>query len=306
MLDFRIETFLAVCRHMNFTRAAEELNITQPGVSRHIRQLEERYGVRLFVYEGKKPRLTEAGRLILEAAQTVRHDDVALREQLAHLEGAAQKLRFGATLTIGAYVMPAALSRLLAKHPALRVQMEVANTHTLLERLDAGNLDFAVVEGFFDKAAYDHLCYATEPYIAVCAPSYPLPPGATCLQDLLGTRLITREPGSGTRTILEKHLELRDMTLQDFAQVMEISDMEAIKALVAAGCGITFLYRAAVREELSAGRLRQIPLMDFEYAHDFTFLWRKNSAFPARYRTWFRELGGQQPEDILKERDPDL
>ena len=62
MLDFRIHTFLAVCRHMNFTRAAEELHITQPGVSRHIHQLEEAYGVRLFAYEGKKAVLTEAGR----------------------------------------------------------------------------------------------------------------------------------------------------------------------------------------------------------------------------------------------------
>ena len=67
MLDFRIHTFLAVCRHMNFTRAAEELHITQPGVSRHIHQLEEAYGVRLFAYEGKKAVLTEAGRLLLEA-----------------------------------------------------------------------------------------------------------------------------------------------------------------------------------------------------------------------------------------------
>lgn len=75
MLDFRIHTFLAVCRHMNFTRAAEELHITQPGVSRHIHQLEEAYGVRLFAYEGKKAVLTEAGRLLLEAAQTVKHDD---------------------------------------------------------------------------------------------------------------------------------------------------------------------------------------------------------------------------------------
>ena len=153
MLDFRIHTFLAVCRHMNFTRAAEELHITQPGVSRHIHQLEEAYGVRLFAYEGKKAVLTEAGRLLLEAAQTVKHDDAFLREQLARLGDGHRRLRFGATLTVGAYVMPAAVGAYLRRHPDARVQMEVANTRELLGRLDAGKLDFAVVEGFFDKTS---------------------------------------------------------------------------------------------------------------------------------------------------------
>lgn len=175
MLDFRIHTFLAVCRHMNFTRAAEELHITQPGVSRHIHQLEEAYGVRLFAYEGKKAVLTEAGRLLLEAAQTVKHDDAFLREQLAHLGDGHRRLRFGATLTVGAYVMPAAVGAYLRRHPDARVQMEVANTRELLGRLDAGKLDFAVVEGFFDKTSYDHLRYASEPFVAVCAPATPCP-----------------------------------------------------------------------------------------------------------------------------------
>lgn len=151
MLDFRIHTFLAVCRHMNFTRAAEELHITQPGVSRHIHQLEEAYGVRLFAYEGKKAVLTEAGRLLLEAAQTVKHDDAFLREQLARLEDGHRRLHFGATLTVGAYVMPAAVGAYLRRHPDARVQMEVANTRELLGRLDAGKLDFAVVRASSTK-----------------------------------------------------------------------------------------------------------------------------------------------------------
>ena len=296
MLDFRIHTFLAVCRHMNFTRAAEELHITQPGVSRHIHQLEEAYGVRLFAYEGKKAVLTEAGRLLLEAAQTVKHDDAFLREQLARLGDGHRRLRFGATLTVGAYVMPAAVGAYLRRHLDARVQMEVANTRELLGRLDAGKLDFAVVEGFFDKTSYDHLRYASEPFVAVCAPGYPLPPEAKRLADLLGERLITREPGSGTRTILEKHLELQNLTLGDFRQVMEISSLEALKSLAMEGCGVTFLYQAAVRCELADGRLREIELEDFRYRHDFTFLWRKNSVFPAWYHRLFHELGGVEAE----------
>ena len=88
------------------------------------------------------------------------------------------------------------------------------------------------------------------------------PPATPCprrrLADLLGERLITREPGSGTRTILEKHLELQNLTLGDFRQVMEISSLEALKSLAMEGCGVTFLYQAAVRCELADGRLREI------------------------------------------------
>ena len=250
----------------------------------------------MFAYEGKKAVLTEAGRLLLEAAQTVKHDDAFLREQLARLEDGHRRLHFGATLTVGAYVMPAAVGAYLRRHPDARVQMEVANTRELLGRLDAGKLDFAVVEGFFDKTSYDHLRYASEPFVAVCAPGYPLPPEAKRLADLLGERLITREPGSGTRTILEKHLELQNLTLGDFRQVMEISSLEALKSLAMEGCGVTFLYQAAVRCELADGRLREIELEDFRYRHDFTFLWRKNSVFPAWYHRLFHELGGVEAE----------
>lgn len=264
MLDFRIHTFLAVCRHMNFTRAAEELHITQPGVSRHIHQLEEAYGVRLFAYEGKKAVLTEAGRLLLEAAQTVKHDDAFLREQLARLGDGHRRLRFGATLTVGAYVMPAAC-RGLSQAASRREGADGGGQHqgAAGSAWTAGKLDFAVVEGFFDKTSYDHLRYASEPFVAVCAPGYPLPPEAKRLADLLGERLITREPGSGTRTILEKHLELQNLTLGDFRQVMEISSLEALKSLAMEGCGVTFLYQAAVRCELADGRLREIELEDF-------------------------------------------
>ena len=295
MLDFRIDTFLAVCRHMNFTRAAEDLHITQPGVSKHIHQLEEYYQVRLFAYEGKKLRLTEAGRILYNAAATMKHDDLYLRGQLQHLDDNSRRLRFGATLTVGNYVMPYALARYLARHPESQIKMEVANTRELLLKIDEGQLDFAVVEGFFEKSRYDFLPYSTERFVAVCSSGYAFTRPVQRLHDLLGERLIVREPGSGTRSILEKYLELQDLSVQDFRLVMEISSLDAIKTLTMAGCGITFLYEAVVRRELAEGLLQVIPLLDFRYTHDFTFLWRKNSVFPGYYQTLYRELKEEIP-----------
>lgn len=109
MQDFRMETFLMVCRFLNYTNAAKALNITQPAVSQHIRFLEDHYKVKLFLYEGKKLRLTEAGAMLYNAATTMKHDEVILSEQLK--TSGRLKLIFGATLTIGDFVLPEKLIR---------------------------------------------------------------------------------------------------------------------------------------------------------------------------------------------------
>ena len=196
MLDFRIETFLAVCQTMNFTRAAELLHITQPAVSQHIHALEAQYGVRLFVYQGKQLHLTESGRLLYQTAVTMRHDALRLRDALRQADG-RRHLRFGATLTVGEYIMPGPLRRLLEQDPGLQLRMLTANTRDLLRLIDQGELDFAIVEGNFDRQLYEGLAYCTQRFLPVCAPGYPFPHPVRTMEDLLDVHLLAREPGSG-------------------------------------------------------------------------------------------------------------
>ena len=171
MLDFRVETFLTVCQTMNFTRAAEQLHITQPAVSQHIRALEEEYGTKLFTYRGKQLHLTESGQLFLRTAATMRHDVMRLRD-LMQRANERRYLRFGATLTIGEYIMPNPLMRLMQHEPELQIRMLTANTRELLKLLDEGVLDFAIVEGYFDNQVYDSIVYCTKRFIPVCSPYY--------------------------------------------------------------------------------------------------------------------------------------
>ena len=294
MLDFRVETFLTVCRTMNFTRAAEQLHITQPAVSQHIRALEEAYGTKLFHYQGKQLGLTESGRLFFRAAVTMRHDALRLREAVRQAD-VRRTLRFGATLTIGEYVMPGPLLRLLEEEPEVRLRMLTANTRELLALLDQGELDFAIVEGYFDKQAYDSLTYCVQPYIPVCAPGYPFARPVRRLEDLLGERLLVREPGSGTRNVLERELEARNLNVDSFSRVTELGSLNLIKTLVCAGAGVSFFYRPVVQQELEERRLREIPLEDCAIRHAFTFLWRRGSVFADGYREIFRRLRGLDP-----------
>ena len=150
MLDFRMETFLAVCQCMNFTRASEQLNITQPAVSQHIRFLEKHYNTKLFRYEGKKLRLTGAGEILRNASLTMMHDEISMQSEMQKSEE-AEEIRFGATRTVGDTLMGGILEKYLREYPDADIHMVVENTRELLERLDDGRIDFALVEGFFQE-----------------------------------------------------------------------------------------------------------------------------------------------------------
>ena len=290
MLDFRMDTFLTVCELMNFTRAAEQLCLTQPAVSQHIHALEEHYGVKLFTYQGKRLALTPAGVMLRDAARTMRHDEAYLSQQMKDLEAQVRPLRFGATLTAVEFALPEQLANYVRRHPGRDVQVRVGNTEKLRAGLDRGTLDFALVEGYFPREDYAGLLYSQENYIAACAPDYHLPPEPCRLEDLLGECLILREPGSGTRDILERYLEARGLSTGDFARRVEVGNLGAIKELAARGCGVTFLYERAAKAELAEGRLRQVGLQDLKIVHDFCAIWRRDSIFQQEYKAVFHEL----------------
>ena len=293
MLDFRMDTFLEVCRCRNYTRAAENLNITQPAVTQHIQYLQNHYGARLFVYRNKQLTLTREGELLRNATLTMRHDEEKLKRDMGDLKAGRRSIRFGATLTIGEYLLPERVAAYMKRNPATDLHMVVEDTKSLLRRLNEGELDFAVVEGYFRKSEYDFILWSHEPYICVRGPGYPLPDGPLHLGDLFSRELILRNDGSGTRDVLVKALEGTNHHLCDFHHIIEISDLFVIKELVKRGCGITFLYRKAVERELADQSILQVELADFQISHEFTFLWRKNSVFEPEFRQVFHELSGQ-------------
>ena len=295
MLDFRMDTFLALCRTMNYTRAAEELNITQPAVTQHIQYLQRHYGVKLFQYRDKHLFLTEAGAALRSAALTMEHDERELMEHLPLLQKGMQHLRLGATLTVGEYALPPHLGRYMKRHPDVALHLVVGSTRRLLEGLNRGELDAAVVEGYFAKREYDAIRWSMEPYVCVCAAGSALE-GPMELEDLFTQTLILRDPESGTREILERALLERNFQLSDFRRVVEINDLTVIKQLVEQNCGITFLYRRAVERELEEGQLRQVFLRGWEVQHEFTFLWRKGSVFEQNYRRLYAMLCQNQEE----------
>lgn len=290
MLDFRIQTFLSVCKHMNFTNAAEELHITQPAVSQHIRYLEQLYQTQLFMREGKKIELTMAGKILLSTMTVLRNDERAMIKRMQLCNNQKRRLTFGVTMTIGEYIIASPLAHYLKKYPETDIHIKSGNTSELLELLHNGDLDFALVEGYFKSDEYDTLVYQSNDFIPVCAASHTFSKEVIELEDLLTERLIVREIGSGSRDILEKNLSVHNIEMSDFASIVEVENVHTIVSLMTKDCGISFLYEAAVHNEIEQGILKPIPLRSFHMTHDFTFLWNKGSAFSEEYQQICNEL----------------
>ena len=172
MLDFRMETFLTVCNDMNFTHAAEHLNLTQPAVSQHIKHLEKTYGTELFIRDKKKLRLTPAGEILRSALETMRNDENTLKKRMQESIEGKKVLTFGVTMTIGEYAIVPALSRFIKTHPDMDFHIRYGNTQTLLTYLHEGTIDFAIVEGYFSGDHYETRVYKAENHCCCLRPSH--------------------------------------------------------------------------------------------------------------------------------------
>ena len=285
MLDYRVFTFMKLCETLNFTQAAKELHITQPAVTKHIQALENDYQTKLFTFSGKQCHLTTSGQELLDLLVTMNND---IQHFKSHLNQEQTPINFGATLTIGDYVLNESLATILYKHPNVQIKMLVDNTETLLKDIDQGKIDFALIEGFFSKEKYDYLPYKTEPFIAVASPKAGLNDKTYTLKELLDYPIIIREQGSGTREMLEITLKEANLAITDFHHISEIGSLNAICHLITNNLGITFVYQSVVQKALDSGELFKIKLDLPPLSHDFTFVWRKNSQFKTLYQEMFK------------------
>ena len=291
MHDFRVKTFLTVCRTLNYTQAAVELSLSQPAVSQHIAYLEREYSTKLFTYEHRKLELTPAGHLLRGALATMAHDEQLLRERVTEAtRGQATMLRIGMTLTAGEYVVADALVPYLTKHPSVNVTVRSGGTKRLLALLDDGEIDCAFVEGLFDKSSYAHDVFSTERLVCICAADHAFAAEPSSFEDLLGERLILREDTSGSRDVLVHALASHNLTTDSFTDTCVVESLDIIKRFVVGGFGISFVYESAVQRELADGTLRIVELPDSPIFHNVSFVRLPGSIFENELHTLARDL----------------
>lgn len=291
MLDFRVETFLCVCKHLNYTRAAEELRLTQPAVSQHVRHLEEHYGQKLFAYDRKMLVLTPAGEALRNTMLAIRHDMLQLKHDLDETGRTMKRLDWGASMSIGEFLLPDLLAGYLARHPEVQIDYHIANTKNLLLRLDEGTIDFAFVEGNFPKREYDYVTIKSERFIAVCGADYEME-GMGRLSDLFSHTLLLREEGSGTRRILGEYLKSVGYSFGDFPRICTMNSHHMILRLLEHNCGISFMYEMVAKKAIEEQRLREFAVPGFDMRHELNFIWKKGSIYQEYYRSLLQDFYG--------------
>src|SRR6266850_323997 len=256
MADRRLQVFHAVAKHLSFTKAAETLFMTQPAVTFQIKQLEEHLNTRLFDRAQGRIALTPAGHVALEYAERILALSAELDTRLKEMGGqAAGPLLIGASMTIGEYVLPQLIGKFKAHFPAVVPTLFVGNSEAVQDRVAERTLDLGFIEGDSHLGSlHSELCCEDELQV-VCAPSHPL------AKEQLGLHAyINREPGSGTREVIDRYLAQAGVAPDSLNVVVELGSPEAIKGLVATGLGFAIMSRVIVAKELQLGQLVQIPL----------------------------------------------
>ena len=275
MQDHRMETFLTVCETMNYRQAAERLHLTQPAVTQHIQSLESYYGCKLFSYDGRKLAKTEQAELLERRAHAINYQEARLRQDLRARQ--APSLSIGATKTIGEFVIGEHVSRYLDV-PGNRLSVDVDNTAHILERLNQGRLDFAIVEGYYSRSEYEDRLYQTDPFVGLCARDHPLAGQTVPLEGLWGEDLLLREKGSGTREILENFLNENNHAVTDFARVTCIGNLGLMGRLLERKQGITLAYAAAAAEN---SRLARFSVEGWELRREFNYVFLRDTGAKA-------------------------
>lgn len=257
--QFRV--FEAVARRLSFSRAAEELHLSQPGVSMQVKAIEAILGLPLTEQLGKKIFLTEAGREVLHASQNIAAQLSDLQTNLAQLRGVDRgQLNLGVTSTANPVATPI-LARFRETYPRVSIHLEVSNRAEVLGLLAANRVDLAIMGQVPDGLELEATRFMDNPLVAIAPPDHPLAQKRNVpLGDLASEPFLVREAGSGTRAAMERYFAARGLELRTN---MEMSSNEAIKQAVQAGLGLGILSLQTLELELALKRLAVLEIADF-------------------------------------------
>src|SRR5579884_2611901 len=265
MLSQRIRVFQAVAAHLSYSRAAEELAISQPGVTFHIKALEREYGLPLFERVGRRLYLTDAGTRLAAYVHRMTLWEEEARVELQELKGLdSGTLVIGASATIGIYLLPEVVGEFRKRHPGIKVSLRVGNKRHTIERLLRNELDYGLVAGPIIEPLLVAEPYLDDELVVIVSPQHRFARESIVYPgELRRETFLVREPGSGTQELMEERLSQLGV---EPADTMQLGSTEAIKQAVAANLGISIASRYSVEAELASGRIRtaNVPTLKFE------------------------------------------
>jgi DNA-binding transcriptional LysR family regulator len=263
----QLRIFMAVAEHLHFSRAAEELYITQPAVSAAIQCLEEQYGVKLFHRIGRRIEITEAGKLLQEESHKIIHQVILTERGLRELNDLQRgELKLGSSLTIGNYWLPEKISLFKREYPGITVNCTLANTEEICAGTATGLFDLGLVEGDVKpplKVSLEEKIVGGDRLLIVVGQSHPwFEVKKVPLSELYSTPWVMRESGSGTQQSFEQALINWGIDLTKLNVILVLNSGEMVKAIIESGVGAAGISELMVAKELQLDTLRSIPIKD--------------------------------------------
>jgi DNA-binding transcriptional LysR family regulator len=260
-IDFRhLETFCRVADLKSFSKAADDLFLTQPTVSGHILSLEHSLSLRLFDRTGREVRLTKAGEVFLRYASKILSSRRDLLNALSEFsKGIRGELSLGASTIPGEYLLPKLMGDFKKEHPHFILSLKIADTKEIVQWVLQGDVEYGMIGGKLNHNVLHYERYEEDEIIVVGPSGHPLTKKKKVdFVDLLEEPWIIREEGSGTQMAVEKALRKKGKSLKQFNVVMEMGSTSSMKEGVKAGLGLAFISKRAVGEELNQGLLSRI------------------------------------------------
>ena len=259
-MDFRLKVFYTVALRLNFTKAATELYISQPAVSKHIQELEETYKTKLFERNGSKIALTPAGEILVKHTKNIfeiyREIDFDMSSFISERQGL---LRLGSSTTISQYIISPVLARFHQKQQEIKVNLLNGNTEQIENALINKEIEIGIVEGQSKNQSIKYLPFLKDELVLVCNSKNPfITENEISLDDLKKMKFITRERGSGTLEVIEYALKQVGLKISDLQIEMQLGSTESIKSYLLNSDCFAFMSVHAVDKELKNNELMVI------------------------------------------------
>ncbi len=288
MLEQALEVFVKVVENKNFSRAAEELHMTQPAVSQYIQGLEGQMGVKLLERTNKYVRLNYAGEIVYAHAKEILSLIAKMKRLVDDITNQASgEIKIGASYTIGEYFLPSIIAAMKKRYPLINPKITIENSKEISELVAENHLDIGLIESKYHRKGLIISPFATDTLHVFISPNHPLAKKENItLEDLQEVTWIVREEGSGTREAVDKLFQSLKI---EKVKMMEFGSTQIIKESVEAGLGVAFLSQWTVRKELTLQTLTVLPLDHTPFYRTFSFV-KKQSSFETKAVSVFTEL----------------
>lgn len=280
MFDFRLQVFNTVAKRLNFTKAGEELFITQPAVTKHIQEIENHFKVKLFERNGTKIKLTPAGEVLLQHTDQLFALYQNLEFELNTLtQQSSGKLRIGASTTVAQYVLPPVLAAFHKKFNNVKVTLTINNTEQIEQALQNKNIDLGIIEGQSKNNLFKYTEFVKDELVLVASIHHPLAKKDVIKpEDLLKISLLLREPGSGTLEVIAHALKPLGIKISQLQNEMQLGSTESMKLYLLNSEAMAFLSVHSILKELKNRECCIIDVKGLNIERHFYFIQQHGQA----------------------------